>query len=216
MKRFFASLFFLAGLLSLQSASADEIDPLWAKVVAHHDAMKKWVAKNVESQITAIKDDEAPKLITIQKEYKAWEKDKPAYTVLSITPPPKDASKSKQAFDLMELFKPMEEKIFNDKAAVKRGASQVVNGQTCASFDFTDSGLKFKLLVDEKSGTFVKQVVELAMPFMFEGTVTTHYQATQNGLFLPSMNMIKLAILIPFKKGKMEMRDSYTNWFERT
>lgn len=215
MKRFFISLCCLAGLLSLQSANADEVDPLWAKVVVQHSAMKKWVAKNVEQQITATKDDEAPKLFTIQKEYKAWEKEKPVYTVLSITPPPKDASKGKQSFDMMELFTPMEEKIYTNKAAVKRNASQVVNGQACATFDYAESGMKLTLWVDEKSGALVKRVVEMAMPFTFEGSITTTYQAAQGGLQFPSMNEIKMSILIPFKKGKMELRDTYSNWFER-
>jgi hypothetical protein len=52
--------------------------------------------------------------------------------------------------------------------------------------------------------------------FTLEGKISTSFQLDANGLALPKTNQIKLNILIPFKKAKVDMLDTYQNWVKRS
>lgn len=199
-------------LAPVQASLAADADPLWTKVIASNQETKKWAAKDVEQLIHATKDGDPTKTITIKKQLSGWEKGKAQYTVLSITPPPKDASKKPVAFDLEEMFAPAEAEFFSPNAKFKRSDNQSLNGKPSVVFEITQSAGTLRIWADPASGSIQKRVLEMSMPLAFEGTITTLYQMEANSPSLPIESESKIDIKIPFKKAKLEMKDSYMNW----
>lgn len=196
----------------IQASWAADVDPLWTKVIASHQETKKWIAKDVEQVIHATKDGDPTKTITIKKQFTGWEKGKAQYTVLSITPPPKDPSKKEVAFDLEEMFAPAEAGFFSPTAKFKRSDIQSLNGKPSVIFEITQSAGTLKIWADPTTGLIQKRVLEMGMPLAFEGNITTLYQIDPKGTNLPTESESKIDIKIPFKKAKLEMKDSYMNW----
>jgi hypothetical protein len=79
-------------------------------------------------------------------------------------------------------------------------------------FEITQSAGTLKIWADPASGSIQKRVLEMSMPLAFEGTITTLYQMEANSPSLPIESESKIDIKIPFKKAKLEMKDSYKNW----
>jgi hypothetical protein len=215
MKRYVIATILAFSFLFAANAKADEVDPLWIKVIAQNTAMKKWIPKNVEQTLVATKADEASKTILIKKQYDKWEKDAPVYKILSIEPPAKDDSKPPKSFDLGQMFAPMEAEVFSPKAKVKRSDGQTLNGKLAVLLEVSDSSFKMKLWVDGVSGVIHQRVLEMSAPFMMEGTLQTNYSTNADGNQVIDNTETKLSILIPFKKGKIHIKDSYSNWFAR-
>ncbi len=199
-------------LSAFAPAFAADVDPLWAKVIASNKETKKWAAKDVEQLILATKDGDPTKTITIKKQLSGWDKGKAQYTILSINPEPKDGNKKPAAFDLEEMFAPMEAEFFAPNAKFKRNDNQSLNGKPSVLFVVEQSGGTLKLWADPASGIIQKRVLEMSMPMAFEGNVTTLYQLDSNGASLPIESESKIDIKIPFKKAKVEMKDRYSNW----
>lgn len=193
-------------------ASVADTDPLWSKVISQNNGIKKWAANEIEQTVVATKDGEASKTILIKKQFSGWEKNKANYVVTSITPPPADPSKTPKPFDLSELFSAMENEVFSTQAAVKRSDGQVLDGKTVVLFEILKSETLVKVWVDGNTGAIQKRLVELSVPLSFEGMLLTHYQINSSGQSLPKDTETKLNIKIPFKKAKVEIKDSYSNW----
>ncbi|MFZ6818832.1 hypothetical protein [Undibacterium sp. Ji22W] len=211
--RVFASLALAISIFcGLNFANAAEVDPLWTKVIAQNNAIKKWAAKDIEQTVMATKDGDPTKTINIKKQLSGWEKNKANYVVLSISPPPADPTKSSKPFDLAELFAPVEAEIFSPKASVKRSDGQLLNGKAVVLFEVTNSDAVVKIWVDGNSGALQKRVVEMKVPFTMEGNLTTNYLIDATGQSLPKDAETKLNIKIPFKKAKIEIKDAYSNW----
>lgn len=196
----------------LNIAHAADVDPLWTKVIAQNNAIKKWAAKDIEQTIVATKDGDPSKTINIKKQLSGWEKNKANYVVLSITPPPSDPAKVLKPFDLAELFAPVEAEIFSPQASVKRSDGQTLNGKAVVLFEVTNSEALVKIWVDGNSGALQKRVVEMSVAFTMDGNLTTNYLTDASGQSLPRDVETKLNIKIPFKKAKIEIKDAYTNW----
>lgn len=179
----FASLFLscLLSFASMSSAVAAAPDPLWSKVIAQNNAIKKWAAKEIEQIIIATKDGDPSKTINIKKQLSGWENNKANYQVLSITPAPSGTTKTSKSFDLSELFAPVEGEIFSPKAAVKRTDGQTLNGKAVVLFEVTNAEALVKIWVDGHSGALHKRVVEMKIPFAMEGNLTTNYVLDANG-----------------------------------
>ncbi|MBC3873460.1 hypothetical protein [Undibacterium flavidum] len=205
-------LFTATAFLGANIANAADVDPLWSKVIAQNNAIKKWAAKDIEQIVVATKDGDPSKTINIKKQLSGWEKNKANYTVLSITPPPSNPAKTSKPFDLAELFAPIEAEIFSSKATVKRSDGQTLNGKAVVLFEVTNSEAQVKIWVDGNSGALQKRVVEMSVPLTMEGNLTTNYVTDASGQSLPKDAETKLNIKIPFKKVKYEIKDTYTNW----
>lgn len=193
-------------------ANAADLDPLWLKVITQNNEIKKWAAKDIEQTIIATKDGDPSKTINIKKQLSGWEKNKANYVVLSVSPPPSDPAKSSKSLDLSEMFASVEAEIFSLKATVKRSDGQTLNGKAVVLFEVNNGDTLVKIWVDGSSGALQKRVAEMKVPFMMEGHLTTNYLTEANGQNLPKDVETKLNIIIPFKKSKIEIKDSYTNW----
>lgn len=197
---------------SFSVAIAADIDPLWTKVIASNNEAKKWVAKDIAQVIHATKDGDPTKTVSIKKQLSGWEKGIAQYTITSVTPPPKDSNTKPASFDFEKMLAPLESELFSPAAKVKRSDNQVLNGKTYVMFEVSESSGKLRVWVDPTSGHMQKRVLEMSMPLAFEGIITTLYQIDANGINLPVETESKIDIKIPFKKAKIDMKDSYMNW----
>lgn len=193
-------------------ALATDVDPLWTKVIASNKEAKKWAAKDVEQVIHANKNGDPVKTVTIKKQLSGWDKGKPQYTILSMNPPAKDGKEKPKAFDLAEMFEPMESEFFSPKAKVKRSDNQTYNGKPSVVFEVSESAGTLKIWADPSNGLIQKRVLEMSMPLAFEGNITTFYQVDSSGTSLPSESESNIEVKIPFKKAKVQMKDIYANW----
>ena len=193
-------------------ASAADVDPLWSKVISQNNESKKWAAKDIDQTVIATKDGEASKTVNIKKQFSGWEKNKANYVILSITPPPSDPSKAPKPFDLAELFAAIEAEVFSPQTAIKRSDGQMLDGKALVLFEITKSDTQVKIWVDGNSGAIKKRLVEMSVPFTVEGTLLINYQLNATGQSLPKEMETKLNIKVPFKKAKVEIKDTYSNW----
>jgi hypothetical protein len=194
------------------SVSAADVDPLWSKVIAQNKEVKKWAAKEIEQTVTATKDGDSSKTVNIKKQFSGWEKNKANYVIVSMTPPPSDGSKPPKAFDMAEMFDAIEAEVFSPQTAIKRSDGQVLNGKAVVLFEMSKSETQVKIWVDGNSGAIQKRIVEMSVPFTLEGSLLTNYQVNASGQSLPKDTETKLNIKIPFKKAKVEIKDTYSNW----
>jgi hypothetical protein len=202
--------FILVCLLSAHfNISANTPDPLWEKAILNHQQAKKWAAKDVLQVMTATKDGET-KTKTITKQLDVWEGDKAKYKVISIEPPTTNAT-AKKPLDLSEMTESTENEFFTINTKVIRTDNLVVDKQACVKFEMENSVGKFAAWVDAKTGKIIQKQVEMNVPMAMEGVVLTKY-AEQAGVSLPQTVTTLFEVKIPFKKGKIEMKETYTNW----
>lgn len=203
-------LFILVCLLGVHfKIAANTPDPLWEKVIANHQQAKKWAAKDVLQVMTATKDGET-KTKTITKQLDVWEGDKAKYKVISIEPPTTNAT-AKKPVDFSEMTESTENEFFNINTKVKRTDNLVLDKQACVKYEMENSGGKFAAWVDAKTGNIIQKQVEISVPMAMEGVVLTKY-AEQAGISLPQTVTTQFEVKIPFKKAKIEMKETYTNW----
>jgi len=172
---------FLCIVSPFHLASAANIDPLWSKVIAQNNDIKKWAAKDIEHTVIATKDGDASKTVNIKKQFSGWEKNKANYVILSITPPPSDPSRTPKPFDLAELFGAIESEVFSPKTAIKRSDGQMLDGKSVVLFEIAKSDTQIKIWVDGNSGAIKKRLVEMSVAFTLEGTLLTNYQLNASG-----------------------------------
>jgi hypothetical protein len=206
----------LLSLSLIASAQTAKHDALWLKVVEHNSLMKNWAAKEIETDLKSENSDKVIKTIKMKKQFSEWVKNQAQYEVVSVEPPPNNKEGSKKIPDMMEVFASMESEIFSKDAQVKRSNDQLLDGKQSVLFETEASGAKMKLWIDPITSQWLKREIDLSVMFTLEGQIKTMYQSTQNGFSLPSSAEVKMNILIPFKKAKIEMRDIYRNWFSRT
>lgn len=212
MKSYLAALILLINVLVSSHAHANDVDPLWNKLVGRYSAMKKYAARNIEQSIQT-KEGDVVSVMSLKKEFKTWEKDKAQYAVLSITPPGEDKDKIAQAFGFAELLSNMEARLFSNQYAVVRTDTQNLNGQTLVLFEVERKGIKLKVWANE-DGKIVQTKLEGAQPMMLEGFITNSYDTDANGMNLPKLAVTKISILIPFNKSEINTKEVYSNWFE--
>jgi hypothetical protein len=200
----------------VMSVRAETPDPLWLKVIAHQQVMKNWVAKDIEQVMVAQKPDNETKTVKLKKQLSGWEKNKPVYTLVSMEPPSSNPDQHKKIPDMMEMFGNTEDQLFSKETSIKRSNGQLLEGKNTVLFETSTSGMKMKLWVEPETGMWVKREVDMEVMFTLEGKISTSFQLDANGLALPKTNQIKLNILIPFKKAKVDMLDTYQNWVKRS
>lgn len=188
---------------------ANTPDPIWEKTIAQHQLTKKWAAKDVLQLVSATKDGET-KTKTITKQLDVWEGEKAKYKVISIEPLTTNVS-AKKPVDLSEMTESIENEFFTINAKVKRTDHLVIDKQACVKYEMENSEGKFTAWVDAKTGNIIQKQVEMSVPMAMEGFVLTKY-AEQAGLSLPTTMTTKMEVKIPFKKAKIEMKETYTNW----
>jgi hypothetical protein len=204
----------LLGMTSL--AKADNPDPLWIKVVGHQQVLKNWVAKDIEQVMVAQKSDNESKTVKLKKQFSGWEKNKPVYTIVSMEPASSNSEQHKKIPDMMDLFDGSEAQLLSNATKVKRSNGQLVDGKNTVLFESSTSNMKMKLWVEPESGVWVKREVEMEIMFTLEGKISTLFQIDASGFALPKSNEIKFNILIPFKKAKVDMIETYQNWLKRS
>jgi hypothetical protein len=204
--RFFIFVCFLSAHFNI---SANTPDPLWEKAIVNHQQAKKWAAKDVLQVMTATKDGET-KTKTITKQLDVWEGDKAKYKVISIEPPTTNAT-AKKPLDLSEMTESTENEFFTINTKVIRTDNLVVDKQACVKFEMENSVGKFAAWVDAKTGKIIQKQVEMNVPMAMEGVVLTKY-TEQAGVSLPQTVTTLFEVKIPFKKAKIEMKETYTNW----
>lgn len=215
MKQYFSPFLLFLVLSFSQSAhgTTKVVDPLWEKVVAQRNLLKKWVAKNIEQIVLETPKGEVTKQTTVLKQFDRIEKAKPVYNILDVNPPLSDPKDADQNVDFGAMFLPSESKIFTVNASVKRSNAQVINGKSLAVFEYSKSTLNIKLWVDPDTGELHQRVFQGSMPFM-SGVMTTTYHIGENMRNLPKQATTKVSLTIPFQKSEIEIRDVYKNWFE--
>lgn len=216
MKRYFHAvlLFVVLSCSHYAHGTPKTVDPLWEKVVAQHNSLKKWVAKDIEQVVLETPKGEATKKTTVLKQFARIEKAKPIYTVLEIIPAVNNPKDADQDVDFGAMFLPLEAKIFSTKADIKRLSSQVLDGKTLAVFEFSKAGFKLKLWVDPETGVIHQREFQGGMSFVMSGVMTTSYNTDPNSRNLPKQSMTKVSIIVPFQKAEIEIKDNFTNWFE--
>jgi hypothetical protein len=194
------------------SAIANSPDPLWEKTVAHHQQTKKWAAKDVLQIVRATKDGET-KTKTITKQLDAWEGEKAKYKVVSIDPPTPNAS-AKNPIDLTEMTESTEKEFFNLKTQVKRTDNSALGKQDCVKFEVENTSGKLTAWVDKQTGKIIQKQVNISIPMIVDGFILTKF-TEQEGITLPHTVATQFDIKIPFKKARMEINETFSNWFSR-
>lgn len=200
-------------LLSISiNAIANTPDPLWEKTVAHHQQTMKWVAKDVLQIVSATKDGET-KTKKITKQLDAWEGEKAKYKVVSIDPPTPNAS-AKNPIDLTEMTESTEKEFFNLKTKMKRTDNSVLGKQDCVKFEVENTSGKLTAWVDKQTGKIIQKQVNISIPMIVDGFILTKF-TEQEGITLPHTVATQFDIKIPFKKARMEINETFSNWFSR-
>jgi hypothetical protein len=214
MKSLFSIFLFFFSLTYLPAAHAAEPDPLWIKVLDKRNAMKKWIANEVE-----VKFDYHGEQRSFKKQLVSWDQSTPVYKVSSSLPEGVAKKLTGKTLDPAKPFEKLLENIYSPDFAVSRQDKVIFNGKATTLFA-ANSGiaprLRLNIWVDPESAAIYESELEIYMPLAMHVKTVARFQLDDLGRNLPLNTETEMEILIPFKGDKVRIRDSYSQWQENT
>ncbi len=217
----------LALLLSLAfstfSAQAETIDPLWLKTIAHVQELKKWVAQDIDSVDEANMGSDPSKTVTSKLHLSGWKDKQAVYDTIQISPPadPSKATSNKKppAIAIGNAIDKLQDLIFDPETFPKRQDNQELDGQTWTLFQFEYAQLGQKMAVkvwiDASTGCMYRMESQFHISMMGDGRIHTQFDKDEKNHCFPKQIDEKIDILVPFKNGKMNLKQNPKNWILR-
>lgn len=218
MKPFTLAFLAVPAFLSALPASAEVVDPLWSKTLAHAALVKTWAPEDKELSVDTTKDARHESFKT-RSHLKAWEKGKPVYDSVQVEPKPGSGNPAAKRKGEMPDVTAMTDALMRPNAPVRRTEGQPLHGKTWTLFEVAESDgpgeMAIKLWVDPQTGVAHQVESKVHGPMMFDAVMTTDYAPHPRAGSLPQRMDLQLKVLMPFKKSTVHVAGSMDNWIRR-
>lgn len=199
-------------------ASAQSVDPLWAKTLAHSALVKTWAPADATMTLDAIADGKHDKAKT-RSRLKGWEKGKPVYDTVQIEPKPQAGKAPPKASSEMTDAIHMADQLMRADAPVRRADGQLLHGRSWTTFDVSESkgpmDIGVRVWVDPASGIIHQTESKVHGTLMFDLMLTTSYAPHPQAGSLPDMIDFTMKVLVPFTDVRVNIVSSMDHWVAR-
>lgn len=199
-------------------STAQTVDPLWAKTLAHAALVKKWVPEDTVTKVDATGEGKRERA-KVKSHLKGWEDSKPVYDSVQVEPPPEVGKSTPKGKIEMSDAENMGEQLMRLDAPVRRTDGQVLDGKSWTTFDLAESKgpvkVSVRLWVDPLTGVAHQVESKLHGTLMFDMFLTTIYAPHKQAGSLPKRSDFKINVLVPFVDAKVNITRSTDNWIPR-
>lgn len=213
----FAALALVAISFALPS-SAQTVDPLWTKTLAHSALVKKWAPEDATMTVDALADGKHDKAKT-RSHLKGWEKGKPVYDTVQIEPKPEAGKAPAKASSEMTDATNMADQLMRANAPVRRADGQLLHGKSWTTFDVSESkgpvDIGVRVWVDPATGIIHQTESKVHGTMMFDLFLTTSYAPHPQAGSLPDRIEFRMKVLVPFTDARVNIVSSMDNWIAR-
>ena len=204
-------------LLSLSLPAAAE-DTLWTTTLAQAKASKQLVAADIDIVVTYERDPLRP--VHFRSHLSGWEKGNPVYSTMEVDPlPGASRGKGQSIVNMMHAIVDMAGEIPEPGAKVSRSDGQALDGKTWTVFQQSESGvgrkMASKIWVETETGCIHQVDTDLHVALYVDGRMKISYAADTKGRCLPRQIDANIDFIIPFKKMKIKMKQTASNWVVR-
>ncbi len=200
---------------------AQTVDPLWKKTVEQAQSAKKWIAQDVDMDVT---DKTAPpgQARTLNHAHlTSWSKGKPAYDAVQLEPKPEPGKADSDSIgpEVLDMLVGLGQSAAVLGAAVTRSDGQSLDGQSWTVFhvvkDKLTGKLDIKFWVDPETGCMHHSEMQFHITLMIKGTLSASYLPSLHGGCLASKTVIDAKSLVPFSNIDVRMINTPSNWVVR-
>lgn len=213
----FAALAIVALCFALPS-SAQTVDPLWTKTLAHSAQVKKWAPEDTTMTVDAVAEGKHDKAKT-KSHLTGWEKGKPVYDTVQVEPRPQAGKPPAKANSEMTDANNLGDQLMRMNAAVRRSDGQLLHGKSWTTFDVAESkgpmDVAVRVWVDPATGIIYQTESKVRGTLMFDMLLTTLYAPHPQVGSLPDSVEFKMNVLVPFTDAKVNIVSSLANWVPR-
>ena len=199
-------------------ASAQTVDPLWTKTLAHSALVKKWAPEDATMTVDALADGKHDKAKT-RSHLKGWEKGKPVYDTVQIEPKPEAGKAPAKASSEMTDATNMADQLMRANAPVRRADGQLLHGKSWTTFDVSESkgpvDIGVRVWVDAVTGIIHQTESKVHGTMMFDLFLTTSYAPHPQAGSLPDRIEFRMKVLVPFTDARVNIVSSMDNWIAR-
>lgn len=212
-------LFSLASFLS--TGFAAETDALWNKTLSQYRAANLWVPKEIRTQLDVERKDQPGKTSYIKSSLSGWEKQDPTYTNISTDNNWQALSDQKKSVDginkLLMALDEMKSSLFDGEIKPKQLTNETIDGKNLAVFQLSDGGMgrkvSVKIWISPDTACMVKMDTSMHVALYADADFSTRYtEPNKEGLCLQSQMQGSIDMQIPFKKAKMHIKQSNSDW----
>ncbi|MES2036289.1 MAG: hypothetical protein V4495_00505 [Pseudomonadota bacterium] len=212
-------LFSLTSILS--TGFAAETDAFWNKTVSQYKAANMWVPKEIRTQLDAERKDQPTKTNYIKSSLSGWEKQDPGYTSISTDNNWQALSDQKKSADginkMLTALDEMKSSLFDGEVKAKQLANETMDGKNLAVFQLSDGGMgrkvSIKIWLNPDTACIVKMDTSIHVALYADADFSTRYtEPNKEGLCLHSQMQGNIDMQIPFKKAKLHIKQSNSDW----
>ncbi|WP_423018634.1 hypothetical protein [Undibacterium sp. Di27W] len=215
----------LLSLAILSNASAaTETDPLWNKVLAQYKASNLWAPKEIRTQLDAERKDQGNKTSYIKSSLSGWEKQEAKYASINTDSNWQTLPEQKKSADaiskMLTGLDELKSSLFEEDVKIKRLENEVLDGKNLGVFLLKDDGagkqISIKIWVNPETACMVKMNTSMHVTLYADAEFSTRYtEPAKEGLCFREQMQGNIDIQIPFKKGKMQIKQSNNDWIPK-
>ncbi|MBI3730315.1 MAG: hypothetical protein HY254_18540 [Burkholderiales bacterium] len=203
------------------SSIAAETDTLWNKSLSQYKAANLWIPKEMRTQLDTERKDQPTKTDYIKSSLSGWEKQDPTYTNISTDNNWQALSDQKKTADginkLLMALDEMKSSLFDGEIKPKQLANETIDGKNLAVFQLSDGGMgrkvSVKLWIIPDTACMVKMNTSIHVALYADADFSTRYtEPNKQGLCLHSQMQGSIDMQIPFKKAKIHIKQSNSDW----
>ncbi|WP_170133642.1 hypothetical protein [Undibacterium pigrum] len=212
----------LLSFLTLSNASAaTETDPLWNKVLAQYKASNLWVPKEIKTQLDAERKDQGNKTSYIKSTLSGWEKQEARYASINTDSNWQALPEQKKSADainkMLTGLDELKSSLFEEGIKIQRLENEVLDGKKLGVFLLSDDGagkqISIKIWADPDTACIVKMNTSMHVTLYADAEFSTRYtEPAKGGLCFRGQMQGNIDIQIPFKKGKMQIKQNNNDW----
>lgn len=199
-------------------SSAQTVDPLWTRTLAHAALVKKWAPEDTMTKVDAVGEGKHENART-KAHLKGWENGKPVYDTVQIEPPPEAGKPTSKGKNEMSDAANMGEALMRPDAPVRRADGQQLHGKSWTTFDVSESKgpmeVSVRLWVDPVTGVAHQVESKLHGTLLFDMFLTTAYAPHRQAGSLPERSDFKIKVLVPFVDATVKIVRNMDNWIPR-
>ena len=216
---------FLLTLLVLSShVTAMEKDSLWLKAQSQYKASNLWVAQDIRTQLETARPDQPKKISYVQSSLASWEKQNPVYASVNTDSQWQALPEQKKGTDsinkMLSGIDKFKDELMYGEDAPKRLDNEAVDGKSLAVYQFNENGIgqkvSVKMWIRPDTACIYKIETSARISMFADADLTSHYnEPNKEGICLQSQLQGSMDVQIPFKKGKMLIKQISNNWVRK-
>ncbi|MES2318239.1 MAG: hypothetical protein V4631_12185 [Pseudomonadota bacterium] len=205
-------------ILLLLSLPARADDTLWNKTLAQAKASKQFVPGDIDIAVTFGRDPLTPK--RFRSHLTGWENGNPVYSTTEVNPlPGASQDRGKSIVTMINAIVEITGELPDPQLKALRLEGQVIDGKSWTEFQQSETGIGKKLVakiwVHPETGCLHQVDANTHAALQADARIHISYMADATGRCLPQQIDADIDLLIPFKKTKMKLTQTSSNWVER-